>query len=76
MSEQERYYLSKDNDGHRYLVPLNKRGEWMKWLDESTKYWDELPDSDPPEMPEGVKEIGGGIVSFTDPRDDEGMVLV
>jgi hypothetical protein len=33
MPENTRYFLDRDNDGHWYLVPADKRDEWDAWTD-------------------------------------------
>lgn len=48
MSDALGYYLDSDDDGHWYVVPLEQRRAFSRWLD--------CPDSDPPP---GVVDIGG-----------------
>ncbi|MEV4606226.1 hypothetical protein MRBLMR1_001170 [Neorhizobium sp. LMR1-1-1.1] len=64
MGLTERFYLSQDNDGHWYVVPVAKRQEWITWL--------EIPSDDdrawtPPEF---AKQVGGSpcLVMFTNPE--------
>jgi hypothetical protein len=30
--ENKRYFFDRDNDGHWYMLPYDKRGEWMNFL--------------------------------------------
>lgn len=51
-----KYTLNCDNDGHWYVVPVDKEDEFRAWYEqyESDDYYDnEIP------MPEGVEQIGG-----------------
>lgn len=31
----KRYFFDVDNDGHWYMLPYDKRGEWSQWLDDT-----------------------------------------
>lgn len=60
-----RYFLSVDNDGHWYLVPLDRRRDWHAWADlpeDDERAWD---------APDYAKRIDGPyMLSFTDPREE------
>lgn len=60
----ERYYLSMDNDGHWFVVPTDKAGEWGEWkrLDQDDeRAWT------PPDF---AKQVGGSpsLVTFSNPE--------
>lgn len=57
-----RYMLVMDNDGHWYVIPVDK------WLD-----WDKFcggPEYEAGDVPEYATALGGSysLVTFTDPR--------
>jgi hypothetical protein len=57
----ERYFISHDNSGHAYLVPLARIAEWREWVelpDDDERSWDE---------PDFAWRMDGGLLSFTDP---------
>jgi len=60
----ERFYLSRDNDSHWYVIPAAKRREWEEWLD--------IPEDDERawEVPDFARPVGGSptLVTFTDPE--------
>lgn len=64
MSE-ERFYFSRDNSCHWYLVPVERREEFERWasLDE-----DDEAGWDPPEW---ARRLNGALsrVTFTDPQE-------
>jgi len=60
---EERFFISSDNDGHCYIVPLPKATEWQEWVD--------LDDDDErkwtaPEYAMGVDDPS--TVTFTNPK--------
>jgi hypothetical protein len=57
----QRYFLGQDDDGHWYVVPVDKRGEWEKWL-ARLGYTEAAP--------EWVESVGGSpcLVTFIDPQ--------
>jgi hypothetical protein len=64
MGLKERYYLSPDNDGHWFVVPITKASEWGEWK--------RIPADDerawtPPDF---AKQVGGSpcLVTFTNPE--------
>lgn len=61
---EEEFYLSRDDDGHWYIVPADKEGEWEDWLSLN-------PDDEASwEAPEWAFPIGGAIslVKFSNYR--------
>ncbi len=61
---QERYFLSRDNDGHWYVVPVSKMKEWYLWCDFGPE------DADSWQVPVWAEEIGGSpcLVTFSEYR--------
>lgn len=61
MRIMERYFISADNSGHKYYVPVSMRGEFQAWA--------ELPEDSEAgwEAPEYAHRIDGEF-TFTDPR--------
>lgn len=57
-----RFFLATDDSGHRYAVPVARRGEWETWSNNAAG-----ADCDPPSWAERVE---GGF-TFTDPRDGD-----
>lgn len=45
------YFLDQDNDGHWYIIPLNKINEWNNWFNSE--------DYDNGIVPDYVEEVGG-----------------
>lgn len=66
MHEFEEFYLSQDNDGHWFVVPVEKEADWEQWL--------ELDEDDETSWntPEWVEMIGGSytLVKFNSYRID------
>lgn len=60
----ERFYLTTDNDGHWFIVPVSKQDEWTAWC--------ELDQDDPSawKYPEFAEGIGGSptLVTFLKPE--------
>lgn len=59
----ERYFLSSDDSGHEYVVPVSKKVDWYDWLNipaEDERAWE------PPPYAIRVE----GRLTFTDPRTD------
>jgi len=59
-----RFFLAQDNDGHWYLIPVDRRAEWEAWTNipsDDERSW---------ESPEWATAIGGSPsqVTFTDPQ--------
>jgi len=59
---KDRYFLSKDNSGHWYLVQADKRKKWEAWCDldeDDERSW---------EAPEFARRIDGhpSLVTFSD----------
>lgn len=62
IEEYEGYFLSSDNDGHWYVIPIDKEEEWSEFMDldeDDIASWD---------VPEWADAIGGApsLVRFTD----------
>jgi hypothetical protein len=59
---EQRYFLSSDNSGHHYVVPVENRDEWWAWL--------EIPDDDERawDAPVFARRVEGGL-TFTDPKE-------
>jgi hypothetical protein len=59
---KQRYYLGKDDDGHDYLVPVEKRDAFEEWATGDSIAGDDYP--------EGVISIGcsPNSVTFENPR--------
>jgi hypothetical protein len=59
-----RFFLTRDGDGHDYLVPVAMRSTWDEWR--------EIPTDDPRswDVPEGAIALGGSPegVEFNDPE--------
>jgi hypothetical protein len=58
------YCITSDNDGHNYVIPVDKMSDWHEWCDidsEDERSW---------EAPEWAKSIGGcpSLVVFKDYR--------
>lgn len=58
-----RYFFDQDNDSHWYLIPVERREAWNRWLDldpDAEEAWD---------APEWARPLGGGVsaISFTEP---------
>lgn len=56
------YFLDQDGDGHWYIIPSNRRDDWLTWLETSEDEemgWEE---------PDYVVRLGGhpNTVEFTD----------
>jgi hypothetical protein len=62
----KRFFLSSDNDGHWYLVPVEILPEWDRWCNLDA---DDEASWTPPE---GAQRIGGSPsrVSFENPIED------
>ena len=58
-----RYFIGNDQSGHRYIVPLDQRGQWDAWcsLDEDDEEAWEVPDDI------DAVRIDGAFVSFIFP---------
>jgi hypothetical protein len=61
-----RYFLSRDNSSHWYLVPADKRAEWNAWCDldeDDERSWD---------TPEWARRLSGSPsrITFTDPQEE------
>jgi hypothetical protein len=61
-----RFFLSRDDSGHWYLVQADHRTEWNAWceLDEDDEAaWD---------TPAFARRLGGspGRITFTDPQEE------
>lgn len=56
------YFIGADDSGHRYLVPLNRRHEWLAWC--------ELPGDDPASWtePDYAVRFEGELLTFEDPK--------
>lgn len=59
-----RHYLTRDNDAHWYVVPVDKAEEWEEWLS-----WDS-DDQRSWEVPAWAQAAGRwpSAVSFSDPQ--------
>ncbi|WP_312405186.1 hypothetical protein [Rhizobium sp.] len=60
----ERFYLSQDNDGHWFVIPVSKASEWGEWLridSDDERAWT---------APDFAKQVGGSpcLVTFTNPE--------
>ncbi len=58
---RQQYFLSSDDAGDRYVIPVEKREEWFTWM--------VLPEDDPDswEAPEFAKRIGTRAFTFQSP---------
>lgn len=60
----KRFYLSRDQSSHWYIIPYARRAEWDKWL--------ELPEDDERSWtpPAWAREVGGSpsLVTFERPE--------
>jgi len=53
------YFLDQDNDCHWYLIPVDKRAEWNKWLDSAKR-----------NVPKYARSVDGPQwVIFTNPEE-------
>jgi len=50
--ERKKFFIDSDDDGHKYLIPAEKRQEWEGWL--KRFYWENSEE----EMPTFVFPIG------------------
>ena len=60
--ETTRYFMSTDNDAHRYYIPWDRRAEWFAWCDipmDDERAW---------ETPDFAIRIDGGPLTFENPR--------
>lgn len=61
MADQGWFTIEEDDDGHCYVVPLEKRNEFKYWVDDITDYWvfgSSRPDAEEePQPPEGVERV-------------------
>ena len=48
-----------DDDGHRYIIPVDKTDDWYEWLGGV---------EDDPEPPEWATPVDGGSAQFTEWR--------
>jgi hypothetical protein len=48
MSETKRYFFSKDDDGHSYMIPVELRQEWLELREDDEAWakpeWDKFED--------------------------------
>ena len=61
------YCIVDDDDGHHYVIPVDKEEEWSDWVESATNYWNEMKyDEEEPELPEWADSIGGcpSLVKF------------
>lgn len=61
---EERFYLSRDNDSHWYVIPVAKQQEWDAWLDipsDDERAWN---------APDFARPVGGALslVTFGNPE--------
>ena len=57
-----RYFVGGDDSGHRYLVPLDRRDDWLAWRglgEDSSESWN---------VPDYAVRFEGELLTFTDPR--------
>lgn len=60
MSESQMFCLTKDDDGHWYIIPDGKESEWEKYVAAVSLYWWNLPEGEEcPEQPEWAINVGG-----------------
>lgn len=63
----KRYFIGSDNSGHKYVVELAHRDEWVAWS--------ELPEDDESgwETPDYAHRLNMSLsfLSFTDPKEEE-----
>lgn len=60
----DRYFLSQDNDGHWFVIPVARQREWDEWRDLD-------PDDETSwEAPAFALAVGGApcLVTFTNPE--------
>lgn len=62
----EKFYLSRDDDGHWFVVPVNSSNQWTHYLENII--YSEKPDYSIP-LPKGVMKVGGApsLVQFENP---------
>lgn len=62
-----RYVLIPDDDGHWYVIPVDKQDEFFKWVDSIVDAIND-PELRYPEKPEWADEVGGApnLVEFSD----------
>lgn len=60
LAQLERHFLTRDNDGHHFVVPVARRKDWYQWCEEEH-------DDDPPKY---AVPVGGSpeLVSFIAPE--------
>ena len=61
MTNREKYCLIKDDDGHWYLTPFDKKKEAEEILESIANYWGncEYDFIECPEIPDWLKQIDG-----------------
>lgn len=58
------YTLVKDDDGHEYVIPSDKREEYEEYMEAVYAYWAPGSDKDNlelPDEPEWLIEVGGRV---------------
>ena len=62
MAPEIRWCLDSDDDGHWYIIPVDKRGEWSTFVEDPERYGYEAPD--------WAISVNGhpSLVTFLDPR--------
>lgn len=54
-----KYCIDNDDDGHVYLVPVEKREEFNSWVKDMRDFWECCVEGDEEyDLPEGVVEYG------------------
>lgn len=59
--ESEEYKIVADDDGHYYVIPVDKGHEWYKFIMDIYHYWEPGSSHEGPEpkMPEWAEPVGG-----------------
>ena len=65
----KRYFIGRDNSGHRYLVDAERQADWLAWSS--------LPEDDEAgwDQPSYARRLDGTTVIFENPKDDLGNRL-
>lgn len=70
----DRWCIVSDDDGHRYLVPLDQRDAAIAQYRDQATYRDMTPEERAPYVrpsgPDRAVRLEGGVLSFTDPQVD------
>jgi hypothetical protein len=58
----QKYILTTDDDSHWYVIPADKRDDWLSYVSKSTYYWEHvIPEGEEaPVQPDWAIALGRG----------------